>query len=163
MNILRFTSSFPAKCLVVTRINFPVTAALFSVYTKNDAFVQNVSRISHIHYRVHIKTWPNRYSENKYKAGNSVTAGPKPGWERRGYTNANMTRHIDSYTEHNTPRTWESVLRACRVSLRRMHEAKHGVDASCSPPTVVAARTLPAVGLLPSGWPPREPYRQAFP
>ena len=41
--------------------------------------------------------------------------------------------------------------------------AMHGADASCSPPTVVAERTLPEAGLLPSGWPSREPYRQAFP
>ena len=64
-----------------------------------------------------------------------------------------MTRHIHSDTEQNTPKTRESVLRAGRVSPRGMHEAKHGADASCSPPTVVAARTLPAAGLSPSGWP----------
>ena len=68
-----------------------------------------------------------------------------------------------SDTKHNTPNNRESVLWAGSVSPRWMHESKHGADASCSPPTVVAARTLPAVGLSPSGWSPREPYRQAFP
>ena len=68
-----------------------------------------------------------------------------------------------SDTENNTPNNRENVLRAGRVSPRLMHEAKHGADASCSPPTVVVARTMPAVGLSPSGWPPREPHKQAFP
>ena len=44
-----------------------------------------------------------------------------------------------------------------------MREAMHGADESCSPPTVVAERTLPTAGLPPSGWPSGEPYSQAFP
>ena len=65
--------------------------------------------------------------------------------------------------ERNTLNTREGVFRRGSVSPRGMHEAMHGADASCSPPTVVAERTLPAAELSPSGWPSREPYRQAFP
>ena len=70
-----------------------------------------------------------------------------------------MTLHIYSDTEHNTPNTREHDSREGSVSPRGMREITHGADAFCSPPTVEAARTLPAAGLSPS----REPYRQAFP
>ena len=94
----------------------------------------------------------------------SAIAGPKPGWERRrGHTDSNMTLHTYSDTERNTPNTREGVSREGSVSPRGMREVTHGADASCNPPTVVAERTLQAAGLSPSGWPWREPYRQAFP
>ena len=95
---------------------------------------------------------------------NSAIAGPKPGWERRrGHTDSNTTLHTYSDTERNTPNTQEGVSREGSVSPRGMREVTHGADAYCSPPTVVAEWTLPAAGLSPSGWPSREPYRQAFP
>ena len=91
---------------------------------------------------------------------NSAIAGPKPGWERRrGHTDSNMTLHTYSDTERTTSNTREGVLREGSVSPRGMREAMHGADASCSPRTVVAERTLPEAGLSPSGW----PSRQAFP
>ena len=74
-----------------------------------------------------------------------------------------MTLHTYSDTERNTTNTRDGVSREGSVSPRGMCEAMHGADASCSPPTVVAESTLPAAGLLPSGWPSRERYRQAFP
>ena len=49
------------------------------------------------------------------------------------------------------------------IQSMRLREVTHGADATSSPPTVVAERTLPTAGLSPSGWPSREPYRQAFP
>ena len=73
-----------------------------------------------------------------------------------------MTLHTYSDTERNTPNTREGVLREGSVSLRGMREAMHGADASYSPLMVAAKRTLPTAGLPLSGWPWREPYRQAF-
>ena len=116
--------------------------------------------------RQHLKRrhW-NKLRDNTYVPMYLYTiAGPKPGWERRkGYTDSNMTQHIYSDTERNTPNTRERVSREGSVSPRRVCEAMHGADESCSPPTVVAERTLLAAGLSPSGWPSRGTYRRAFP
>ena len=79
------------------------------------------------------------------------------------YTDSNMTLHTYSDTERNILNIREGVSRRGSVSPRGMHEAMHGADASCSPPTVVAERTLPAAGLSPSGWQSRKPHIQAFP
>ena len=100
----------------------------------------------------------------KFKSSNSVIAGPKPRCERRrGHTDSNMTLHTYSDTERNTTNTRDGVSREGSVSPRGMCEAMHGADASCSPPMVVAERTLPTAGLSSSGWPSRESYRQTFP
>ena len=74
-----------------------------------------------------------------------------------------MTLHTYSNTERNTTNTQDGVSREGSVSPRGTCEAMHGADASCSPPMVVAERTLPTAGLSPSGWPSRESYRQTFP
>ena len=79
------------------------------------------------------------------------------------HTHSNMTLRTYSDTERNTTNTRDGVSREGSVSPKGMCEAMHGADAFCSPPTVVAERTLPAAGLSPSGWPTRESYRQAFP
>ena len=64
-----------------------------------------------------------------------------------------MTLHTYSDTERNRPNTREGVLRESSVSPRGKREAIHGADASCSPSTVTAERTLPTAGLPLSGWP----------
>ena len=95
---------------------------------------------------------------------NSAIAGPKPGCERRrGHTHSNMTLHTYSNPERNTTNTRDGVSREGSVKPRGTCEAMHGADASCSPPMVVAERTLPTAGLSSSGWPSRESYRQTFP
>ena len=108
--------------------------------------------------------WFLHYKSSMSALPNAAIAGPKSGCERRrGHTDSNMTLHNYSDTERNTTNTRDGISREGRVSPRGLCEAMHGADASCSPPTVVAKRTLPAAGLLPSGWPSRESYRQAFP
>ena len=103
---------------------------------------------------------PGRFSSN---IKNSAIACPKSGWERRrGHTDSNMTLHTYSDIERNTPNIREGVLREGSVSPRWMREAMHGANASYSPPMVAAERTLPVAGLSRTGWPPRQPYRQAF-
>ena len=73
-------------------------------------------------------------------------------------------QHDTTYLQrHWTQHTREGVSWEGSVSTRGMREVTYGADASCSPPTVVAERTLPAAGLSPSGWPSREPYRKASP